>query len=68
MGVSGQRHGPTTLRPVPTVPQGRSRRVRKNSAPPGLDPRTVQPVAHRYTDHSISAPLDKGTIDLSWHV
>jgi hypothetical protein len=32
-------------------PQGRSGRVREISLPPpGLDPRTVQPVASRYTD------------------
>ena len=31
-------------------PQGRSGQVRKNSPPPGFDPRTVQPVASRYTD------------------
>jgi hypothetical protein len=31
-------------------PQGRSGQVRKISSPPGFDPRTVQPVASRYTD------------------
>jgi hypothetical protein len=31
-------------------PQDRSGRVRKISPPPGFDPRTVQPVASRYTD------------------
>jgi len=31
-------------------PQGRSGQVRKISPPPGFDPRTVQPVASRYTD------------------
>jgi hypothetical protein len=30
--------------------------VRKISPPPGLDPRTVQPVASRYTDWAVSAP------------
>ena len=30
--------------------QGRSGQVRKISPPPGFDPRTVQPVASRYTD------------------
>jgi len=34
-------------------PQGRSERVRKISPPPGFDPRTVQPVASRYTDWAI---------------
>jgi hypothetical protein len=37
-------------------PQGRSGRVQKNSPPPGFDPRTVQPVASRYTDWAIPAP------------
>ena len=31
--------------------QGRSGQVRKISPPPGFDPRTVQPVASRYTDY-----------------
>jgi hypothetical protein len=31
-------------------PQGRSGQVRKISPPPGFYPRTVQPVASRYTD------------------
>jgi hypothetical protein len=31
-------------------PQGRSGRLRKISPPPGFDPRTVKPVASRYTD------------------
>jgi hypothetical protein len=34
-------------------PQGQSGRVRKISTAPGLDPRTVQPVASRYTDSAI---------------
>ena len=32
--------------------QGRSGQVRKISPPPGFDPRTVQPVASRYTDYA----------------
>ena len=32
-------------------PQGRSGHVRKISPQPGFDPRTVQPVASRYTDY-----------------
>jgi hypothetical protein len=41
--------------PVPLVQavgwaEGRSGRVRKIALPPGSDPRTVQPVASRYTD------------------
>ena len=31
-------------------PQGRSGQVRKISPPPGFDPRSVQPIASRYTD------------------
>ena len=59
MGVGGQRHSPAALPPGKTRyplyrrlggPQGRSGRVRKISPPPGFDPRTVQPVASRYTD------------------
>jgi hypothetical protein len=37
-------------------PQSRSGQVRKNSPPPGFDPRTVQPVASRYTVYDIPAP------------
>ena len=33
-------------------PQDRSGQVRKISPPPGFDPRTVQPVASRYTDYA----------------
>jgi hypothetical protein len=36
-------------------PQCRSERVRKISPPPEFDPRTVQPVASRYTDWAIPA-------------
>ena len=58
-GVGGQRHAPAALPPGNTRyplyrmlsgPQGRCRRVRKISPPPGFDPRTVHPVASRYTD------------------
>jgi hypothetical protein len=34
-------------------PQGQSGQVRKISPPPGLNPRTVQPVASRYTNYAI---------------
>ena len=37
-------------------PQGRSGRARKILPPMGFDPRTVQPVASRYTDWAIQAP------------
>ena len=58
MGVGGQRHAPAALLPGKTRyplyrrlggPQGRSGRVREISPPPGYAPRTVQPVASRYT-------------------
>ena len=59
MGVGGQRHALAALPPgmsrYPLYrrlggPQGRYGQVRKISPPPELDPRTVQPVAIRYTD------------------
>jgi len=60
MGVSGQGHAPAALPPGKTLYpfyrrlgglQGRSGRVRKiPPLPPGIDPRTVQPVASHYTD------------------
>ena len=62
MGVGGQHHAPTALLPGKTrYPlyrrlggrQDRSERVRKTSPPPGFDPRTVQPVASRFTDWTI---------------
>ena len=62
MGVGGQRPAPAALAPGKTWyplhrrlsgPQGQSVRVRKISPPPGFDPRTVQPVASRYTDWGI---------------
>ena len=64
-GVGGQRHAPAALPPGKTRyplhrrlggPQGRSGRVRKISLPPGFDPRTVQPVASRYTDWATPIP------------
>jgi hypothetical protein len=64
-GVGGQRHAPTTLPPGKTRyplyrrlggSQGRSGRLRKISRPAGFDPRTVQPLASRYTDYAIPAP------------
>jgi hypothetical protein len=59
MGVGGQRHAPASLPTGKTRyplyrrlggPQGRSGLMRNISPPPGFDPRTVQPVASRYTD------------------
>jgi len=39
-------------------PQGRSGQVRKISPPPGFDPRTVQPVASRYSDWATGPTLE----------
>ena len=64
MGVGGQHHAPAALPPGKPryrlyrrmgEPQDRSGRVRKISPLPGFDPRTVQPVASRYTDSAIPA-------------
>jgi hypothetical protein len=59
MWVGGQRRAPgKTWYPLYRSldgPLGRSRRVRKISLPPECDPRTVQPVAIRYTDWTIPA-------------
>jgi hypothetical protein len=38
-------------------PQGQSGRLQKISLPLGFDPRTVQPVASRYTDWAIAARI-----------
>ena len=62
----GQRYALAALPPVKSRyplyrrmggPQGRSARMRKILPPPGFDPRTVQPLASRYTDCAIPAPL-----------
>jgi len=64
MRMGDQRNAPAALLPEKiryplyrklSGPQGRSGRVRKISLPPGFDPRTVHPVAGRYTDCPISA-------------
>ena len=64
MGVGGQRQAPAALPPGKTRypsykrlggPPARSGRVWKISPPPGFDPRTVQPVASRYTDWALPA-------------
>jgi len=64
MGVGGQRHAPAALPPGKTRyplyrrlggPRGRSGRVREISPLPEFDPRTVQPVASRYTEWAIPA-------------
>ena len=70
MRVSGQRHAPSALPLRKTRyplcgrlggPQGRSGQVRKNSPPPGFDPRTVQAVGSHYTDWAIPAPFYRHT-------
>jgi hypothetical protein len=61
MGLGG-RHAPAALPPGKTQyplyrrlggPQDQSGEVQKISPPPGFDPRTVQPIASRYTDYAI---------------
>ena len=58
-GVSGQQHAPAVLYPREGpgthctggwVGPRAGLDWRKNLAPPGLDPRTVQPVVSRYSD------------------
>ena len=65
MEMGGQRHAPAALPPGMRLggSQGRSGRVRKISPPPGFDPRTLQPVAIRYTDYVIPALNDCHYID-----
>jgi hypothetical protein len=64
MGVGGQRHAPATVPPGKTRyslcrrldgSQSRSGRMRKIFLPPGIDPRTAQLVASRYTDWVVPA-------------
>ena len=51
--MGGQRHTSAALPRERTGTNfiGKPGRVRKISSPPGFDPRTVQPVASRYTDY-----------------
>jgi hypothetical protein len=64
--MGGQSNAPTTLPPVKTRyplyrrlggPQDQCGRERKISALPGIDLRTVQPVASGYTDWAIPAHI-----------
>jgi hypothetical protein len=73
MGVGGQRHVSVALPPGKTQypfyrrfggPQDRSGPVQKISPPPEFDPRTVQPVASRYTDWAIETHAVTGGIIL----
>ena len=66
MRVDDERHAPVALPSGKTRyplyrrlggPQGRYRRVRKISPPLGFDPRSVQPVARRYTDYTCQLSL-----------
>ena len=66
MWVGGQRRAPAAVPPGKTRyplyrrlggTQGRSGQIREISPPPGLDPRTVQGVAIRYTDWDIEAHI-----------
>ena len=65
MGVGGQRQAPAAFTlekdPVPLYrrlggPQSRSGQVWNISPPPGFNPRTLQPVANRYTYYAIPVP------------
>jgi hypothetical protein len=64
MGVGGQHHSPAALPPGMTQyplyrrlggPRGRSGQVPKISPPPEFNPRTIQPVASRYTVWALPA-------------
>jgi hypothetical protein len=66
MGVGGQRHAPAALPPRERPgthciggwvgPRAGLDGCGKFRPPPGFDPRTVQPVASRYTDYAVPAP------------
>jgi hypothetical protein len=65
--VGEKRHAPAALTPGKTQyplyrklggTQGQAGQVRKISLPTEFDPRTVQPVASRYTDWAIAAHKD----------
>ena len=64
MVVGGQRHAPAVLPPgMNRYPlywelgglEGRSGRLGQITPLPGFDPRTLQPLASRYTDYAIPA-------------
>jgi hypothetical protein len=70
MGVSGQRHAPAALPPGKrhstrciggwVGPRAGLDECGRSRPPPGFDPRTVQPVASRYTDRAIPAHIVLG--------
>jgi hypothetical protein len=76
MEVGGQRHASAALPPGNTWhslytrlggtqwPDGRVWKVR---APPGFDPRTVQPVTSRYTDCAIPTNFERYVLNPSHH-
>jgi hypothetical protein len=71
MGVGGQRQASTTLLPGKRPSThcmggwvGPRAGVWKISPPPGVDPRTIQPVASRYTDYDI--PVH--SLSKFWHI
>ena len=68
MGVCGQHHAPAAFTPgqvpVPIVQEAGWAPDpvwigAENLALPGFDPRTFQPVASRYTDYAIPAPMEE---------
>jgi hypothetical protein len=72
MGMGGKLHASAALAPVMTRyplyrrlggPQGRSGHVLKISPSPGFDPRTVQPIANRYTDYYRGVRLESQRVD-----
>jgi hypothetical protein len=69
MGVGGRPYAAAAFTsgkdPVPIVQEAGWARgpvwtSAENLAPPGFDPRTVQPVASRYTDYAIPDPKMRG--------
>jgi hypothetical protein len=69
--VSGQPHAPAAFTPgkdpVPIVQEAGWAPEpvwigAENIAPPGFGPRTFQPVASRYTDYAIPAPLPEAVL------
>jgi hypothetical protein len=73
--VGGQRHAPAALSPGKIQyplhrrlgrPHGRPWQVQKISPPPEFDPRTVQPVASRYTDWAIPAHISGLSEDIKF--
>ena len=53
---------PVTIAQEAGGPQGRSGQVRKISPAPGFDPRTVHPVASRYTNYTTRPTFDPRTV------